>query len=244
VLGVPIARLDFGGILDVVAQAIEGATTSPFLVSYANAHTCNLARSDARFRDALARMNLIYLDGNGPRLAAYLAGEHLPHRMTGADWIDDLCAMCAREGASLYFLGSAPGVAEEARRRLERRHPGLRVLGTHHGFGPPDEGAGVVEEINRLGPDIVIVGMGSPRQEIWMAGTGRHLRTAVVWAAGGVLDYASGRLRRAPRWMLRLGLEWLGRALIEPGRLGPRYLLGTPRFVLSALRHGVRKRLG
>jgi exopolysaccharide biosynthesis WecB/TagA/CpsF family protein len=151
--------------------------------------------------------------------------------------------MCARERLTLYFLGAAPGVAEAARRRLEQAHPGLRVVGTRHGFTGPAEAAAVAEEIARSRPDILILAMGSPRQEIWMAEHGARLGVPVVWAAGGVLDYASGRLRRAPRWMIRLGLEWLGRALIEPRRLGRRYVVGIPRFLLSAVGYAAARRV-
>jgi N-acetylglucosaminyldiphosphoundecaprenol N-acetyl-beta-D-mannosaminyltransferase len=162
--------------------------------------------------------------------------------MTGADWIHDLCALCVEMRSTLYFLGAARGVAEEAARRLGRRHPGLRVIGMSHGFSEGDEADAIAAEIARLSPDVVVVAMGSPRQEIWMAEMAPRTGASVVWAAGGALDYASGRLRRAPRFLIRLGLEWLGRALIEPRRLGPRYLVGIPRFLLAVLRHAAAKR--
>jgi N-acetylglucosaminyldiphosphoundecaprenol N-acetyl-beta-D-mannosaminyltransferase len=244
VLGIPVAKLTLDRLLGKVREVAIAPGALPLRLAYVNAHSCNLFAALPDYRRALLEADIVYADGNGPRLAAWLAGDSLPPRMTGADWINDLCAMCEREEFGLYFLGSAPGVAEEAARRLEQRYPRLRVIGMSHGFAGPAEEAAVTAEITRLRPHIVIAAMGSPRQEIWMAETGSRLGVPVVWAAGGVLDYASGRLRRAPRFMIRLGLEWLGRALIEPYRLGGRYLFGIPRFLLRALYCAAAKRLG
>lgn len=234
VLGIPVARLTLHELLRRIAEAARRPPGAPLRVAYVNAHSVNLFLDDAAYRDAMRAADLVYADGNGPRLAAWLAGDHLPPRMTGADWIHDLCRLAEREDMSLYFLGARPGVAEEAARRLLRRWPRLRIVGMHHGFFEEVEEKDVLREIEALRPSIVLLAMGSPRQEIWMSRRAAGLCTGVVWAAGGVLDYASGRVRRAPWLMRRLGLEWLGRALIEPRRLGGRYLVGIPRFLWRA----------
>ncbi len=237
-----MAKLALPDLLDRVRRAALAPGRRALRIAYVNAHSVNLFLDHPRYREALLAADLIYADGNGPRLAARLSGDRLPPRMTGADWIHDLCRLSVRESLSLYFLGAAPGVAQEAAHRLAERWPGLRVVGLLLGVLDATEMPALVRQIGAARPHIVLLAMGSPRQEIWMAEFGDALGVPVVWAGGGVLDYASGRIRRAPRLMCRIGLEWLGRALIEPRRLGPRYLFGIPLFVWRALRHAARPR--
>jgi N-acetylglucosaminyldiphosphoundecaprenol N-acetyl-beta-D-mannosaminyltransferase len=241
VLGIPVAKLALRDLLERVRQTARAPGPRPLRIAYVNAHSVNLFVTQPRYRQALLAADLIYADGNGPRLAARLAGDRLPPRMTGADWIHDLCRLAVAESLGLYFLGAAPGVAQAAADRLTSRWPGLKIVGLHHGFFGPDELPRLVHEIGAARPHVVLLGMGSPRQEIWMAEFGGSLGAPVVWAGGGVLDYASGRIRRAPRVMCRAGLEWLGRALIEPRRLGPRYLLGIPLFLWRAVGYAARR---
>jgi N-acetylglucosaminyldiphosphoundecaprenol N-acetyl-beta-D-mannosaminyltransferase len=237
--GIPVARLDLAALLESVRLAVRSPRGKPWTLAYVNAHSCNLFLDDPEYRRALPLADVIYVDGNGPRLAGWLAGERLPRRMTGADWIHDLCAVSQREGFRLYFLGSGPGVAAEAAQRLQAAYPELQIVGTQNGyFGPQDE-ADLLREIRSAQPDVLILGMSSPLQEVWMARVAPGLDVPVIWAAGGVLEYASGRVRRAPRWMRRLGLEWLGRWMIEPRRLTRRYLTGIPVFVWRSVQHAV-----
>ncbi len=243
VLGIPVARLDLAGVLARVEQVIRSPDQARLRLAYVNAHSCNLFFQDPEYRRALVQADLIYLDGNGPRLAAWLAGDRLPRRMTGADWINDLCALAEREGFRLYFLGAQPDVADEAAVHLRRIYPRLQILGARHGFFSSEEEAGLLDDLRRARPDILLLAMSSPKQEIWMARSGPELEIPVIWAAGGVVEYASGRLRRAPLWMRRLGLEWLGRWWIEPRRLTRRYLVGIPLFLARAVSHGVARRL-
>lgn len=243
VLGVSIADIGLPEVLDVISNVVENPRPSTYLISYANAHICNLAWSDAGFRETLARMDLVYVDGNGPRLAAWLAGRRLPRRMTGADWIDELCRLCKERSYSLYLVGAADGVARQAAERLATKHSGLRVRGSHPGYFDPTELERLTADIRALRPDILLLGMASPVQERWMVDHARDLGVPVVWGVGGLFEYASGRLRRAPGWMRRLGLEWLGRLLIEPRRLGRRYVFGLPLFLLRALREASNLRL-
>ncbi len=243
VLGVPIARIDLAGLLSRIVESIERPSPAPLLLAYANAHTCNLAARDPAFRRALHQMDIVYLDGNGPRLAAWLSGATLPRRMTGADWIHDLCQLCVERGFGLYFLGAQPGVAAAAAHVLQRAHPGLCVLGTHDGYFSPSAWPGIEQEIQSLAPAILVVGMASPHQETWMLEVAPRLGVRVIWGAGGMFDYASGRLHRAPPWMRAIGLEWLGRMLVEPRRLLPRYLLGIPFFLGRSLAWGAGRRL-
>ncbi|HYF24604.1 MAG TPA: WecB/TagA/CpsF family glycosyltransferase [Baekduia sp.] len=217
----------------ITSWAGGGVPHPPRRVMYVNAHVLNQSTEEPALREALESADLVYCDGYGVRLAAKALDVEIPHRMTGADWIWGLAALCEAEGRSLYLLGSEPGVAADAALRLQRWYPKLRVAGTHHGYfdagSPHDER--VVEDINARRPDIVLVGMGSPKQELWVEHNKDRVEASVLWTVGALFDYVSGRVPRAPAWLADNGLEWIFRLAVEPQRMWRRYLLGNPVFV-------------
>jgi N-acetylglucosaminyldiphosphoundecaprenol N-acetyl-beta-D-mannosaminyltransferase len=231
VLGVRVDDVSLSGLINKVEGFV--ASGGCHRLMYANVHVLNTAYHDPELRRILNRADLVYCDGAGVKLGAYLLGHRLPERMTGADWIHDLCVLCQERGFSLYFLGGEPGIAALAAGRLQARHPGLRVAGTHHGhyehYGPENDE--IIAEIDALHPDILLVGFGTPRQEKWIDRHAGGLGVPVVWAVGALVDFVSGKTPRAPRWMLEHGLEWLYRLLVEPGRLFARYVIGNPLFI-------------
>lgn len=248
VLGLPIAPIRVPQLFEFMSQAIalerkQGDQHPPAVITYANTHSCNLFVDDPRYCRAVLDISLVYLDGNGPRIAAWLAGERLPPRMTAPDWIDEFCQFCETHSYRLFLLGSQDGVAATAADILRSRHPGLTILGHEQGYFDGGKENQIVERINALKPEILIVAMGSPQQECWMVDHRPDLRVPVIWGAGGALSYVSGHTRRPPYWMRRVGLEWAGRLILEPRRLWKRYLIGIPKFAASALRYAVRARL-
>jgi N-acetylglucosaminyldiphosphoundecaprenol N-acetyl-beta-D-mannosaminyltransferase len=231
ILGTRVDGVSLAGLLKRVEEFV--ASGGRHRVLYANVHVLNTACRDPELRRVLNRADLVYCDGAGVKLGAWLLGHRLPERMTGADWIHELCAFCQERGFSLYFLGAEPGVAALAAEKLRAKYPGLIISGTHHGhyehYGPQDDE--VIAEINALRPDILLVGFGTPLQEKWIAHHSARLEAPVVWAVGALVDFVSGKTPRAPRWMLNHGLEWLYRLLTEPRRLFGRYVIGNPLFI-------------
>jgi N-acetylglucosaminyldiphosphoundecaprenol N-acetyl-beta-D-mannosaminyltransferase len=210
-----------------------GDGRGPRRVMYVNAHVLNQSLEQPALRAALNKADLVYCDGYGVRLAAKALEVQIPHRMTGADWIWDLAGLCEAAGLSIYLLGSEPGYAAEAADRLSERHPGLRVAGTHHGYfevGSAHDDR-VLEDINARRPDILLVGMGTPKQELWVQRNAARLDAGVLWTVGALFDYVSRHTPRAPSWLADNGLEWIFRLAIEPQRMWRRYLLGNPVFV-------------
>jgi N-acetylglucosaminyldiphosphoundecaprenol N-acetyl-beta-D-mannosaminyltransferase len=211
-------------------------------VMYVNAHVVNQSQATPGLAEALRRADLVYCDGYGVRLAARALHLEVPHRMTGADWIWSLAALCQRSEASIYLLGSEPPIARQAAARLARWYPGLEIVGAHHGFFDLDSphNERVIEDIVEAHPRIVLVGMGTPKQELWVDRYADRLGDAVVWTVGALFDYVSGHTPRAPRWLADNGLEWIFRLAIEPHRMWRRYLIGNPVFlsrVLAESRH-------
>ena len=214
-------------------------------VMYVNAHVLNQSLAQTSLREALHDADLVYCDGYGVRLAAKALEVQIPHRMTGADWIWDLAALCEPLGLSIYLLGSEPGRAHEAAARLLQLHPDLRIAGAHHGYF--DLGSAhaerVLEDVNARRPDILLVGMGTPKQEMWVRENADRVDAGVLWTVGALFDYVSGHTPRAPGWLADNGLEWIFRLAIEPQRMWRRYLLGNPVFVSRVAAQARARRL-
>ena len=243
ILGVGLDALTRRELLEQVLSIVRSAGRAQIM--YANAHVLNTAYGDPELRHVLNQADLVYCDGAGARWAARLLGQQLPERMTGADWIYDLCRLCQDQGIRLYILAGEPGVAAQAADRLQLLYPRLQIAGTHQGYfehtGP--ENAAIIAQINAAHPDILLVGLGTPHQEKWIARSWEQLDLPVVWAVGAVVDYVVGKQPRAPGWMLEHDLEWLGRLASDPQRLWKRYLLGNPLFLYRVVRQRVSRRV-
>jgi N-acetylglucosaminyldiphosphoundecaprenol N-acetyl-beta-D-mannosaminyltransferase len=237
VLGVGVDRLDRDGLFDAVAALI--AARGRATVAYVNVHVLNVAAHDPELRAFLAAADVCYCDGDGVRLGARILGEALPERMTGADWIWDLAARA--EGRwRIFWVGGEPGVTAEAARRLQERFPRLEIA-TEHGFHADD--SVVLERIAAFAPDLVLVGMGTPLQERWVARNRAAIAAPVVWVLGATADFVSGKVSRGPAW-LHDRQEWLARLFVDPRRLWRRYLVGNAVFLARVARQRVTSRSG
>jgi N-acetylglucosaminyldiphosphoundecaprenol N-acetyl-beta-D-mannosaminyltransferase len=201
------------------------------------------ARSDPAVWGLLNGGDLVVPDGHGILWAGERLGTPFPERVTGIDLIQALAVQAQAGGWQLYLLGGAPGVAEAAATSLQRQHPGLRVAGTGHGYFTGVELPAVIDRIRAAHPDLLLVGLGFPKQEYFIRDHCRELGLPVAVGVGGSFDVISGKLRRSPGWIQRLRLEWLYRAFQEPARW--RRLLALPRFMrLVVTEAGNRKSPG
>jgi N-acetylglucosaminyldiphosphoundecaprenol N-acetyl-beta-D-mannosaminyltransferase len=229
VLGVEVDALDRAGLLDAVAARVDAGGWSP--VAYVNLHVLDVAGRDPELTAFLRDAALVVCDGEGVRAAARVLGRSLPARHTGADWAWDLAVRARDRGWRLAWIGGAPGVADAACAALRAHAPGL-VTHAEHGFHGDD--ADVVSRVRAFRAQVVLVGMGTPLQERWIARHGPSLGAPVVWAVGAAADFVSGRTPRGPAW-LHTRQEWLARLLHDPRRLWRRYLLGHARVGLRVL---------
>jgi N-acetylglucosaminyldiphosphoundecaprenol N-acetyl-beta-D-mannosaminyltransferase len=224
VWGVPFAQVTTSQTLTIIDQLI--ATGRPHFIITANLHYAMLAATDARLRANNQRAALILADGMPIVWASRWRAQALPERVTGSDLFPMLCARAAERGYGIYLLGAAPGVAEEAARRLRAKHANLRIVGVQ---SPPfremtlAEQEALAQDIRQAKPDLLFVAFGQPKGEYWVAEWYQKLGVPVVMQVGASIDFAAGRVTRAPRWMQRIGLEWTYRFLQEPFRLGGRY---------------------
>ena len=202
--------------------------------AFVNAHCLNLAYGDAGYRAALAKFDAVWPDGTGVRWAGRILGFPVPENVNGTDLFPLLADRLAAEGRSVYFYGARPGVAAQAAANAQKSHPGLVVAGVTDGYVPEEE---AVKAIAAAKPDVLLVALGVPMQELWIQRNREQLDARAVLAVGGLLDFLSGRHARAPMWMRRLGIEWLHRLWLEPVGKFRRYVIGNPLF-LWRLRRG------
>lgn len=239
VLGVPLADCGRGLALAWIRSWLHGRRARA--VYTVNPEFVMAARSDPGFLAALANADLNLVDGAGLLAAARLCGRRGPQRLPGVDLIPELCRICAAGGHPLYLLGGRSGAAAQAAAILVRDHPGLNIAGTSE----PDDPAGQAESICRAvrasGAHLLLVAFGTPRQEMWIGAHMERTGARVVVGVGGSFDLISGRVRRAPRLLRRLGLEWLFRLAREPWRWRRQRVL--PRFALLAIGQALRQRL-
>lgn len=212
------------------------------LVVYLNIHGVNLGLRHPWFEDLINQAQLVFCDGDGVRWGARLLALPVPTKITYDRWIWRLAEFCGNQNYQLFFLGGRPGAAAQAAERLKAKYPGLKIAGVCDGYFDKSgaENERVISEINRLKPDILIVGFGMPMQEKWLSENWQRVDAHVFLTGGAVFDYASGRAKRAPQWMIKCHLEWFFRFLQEPTRLFLRYALGIPYFFLRVLMERVK----
>ena len=231
ILDVPVYPVTFEGFLDAVAQFIRQGT--PHQICTANPEFVMTAQRRPDFLRVLQEADLVLPDGVGLLWAAKRMGHPLPERVTGSDGIYLLAERAAREGWRMFLLGAMPGVAEKTASILAQRYPGLHVVGTYPGSPRDEDYPEIARRIKAAQPDILLVAYGAPKQDLWIAQHKEDLGVPVSMGVGGAFDFVAGVQKRAPRWLIRLNLEWLWRLVTQPWRW--KRQLDLPRFVWSVL---------
>ncbi|HZU70199.1 MAG TPA: WecB/TagA/CpsF family glycosyltransferase [Ktedonobacteraceae bacterium] len=244
VLGVRVDRLSQQQALDVIERLIALRRASNNTLSCRQVITVNTefvmaAQRNKLFRKAINSAALVIADGIGVVWATHYIGCPTPERITGTDTLVALARGCAKAGYRLYLLGAAPGVAELAAARLQELAPVLEIAGTYAGSPAVSEEDAIIERIRAARADVLCVAYGAPAQDLWIYRNLERLPVAVAMGVGGAFDFLSGRQRRAPLIMQRMGLEWLYRLYREPWRW--QRMLAIPRFIALILLKGRRK---
>jgi N-acetylglucosaminyldiphosphoundecaprenol N-acetyl-beta-D-mannosaminyltransferase len=216
-----------------VVTAIDVFVTgnAPHYMAVVNAAKIVAASRDERLRRVLEQADLVTADGMSVVWASYALGHPLKQRVTGIDLFERLVEHAARVGLSVYFLGAREEAVRGVVARFTTRHPNLRLAGYRNGYFHPSESSAIAETIKQSRADLLFVAMGSPAQEYWIASNLARTGVRFALGVGGSFDHLSGLARRAPRWMQRIGFEWVHRLMREPRRLWRRYLIGNTAFV-------------
>ncbi|MBP8976678.1 MAG: WecB/TagA/CpsF family glycosyltransferase [Bacteroidetes bacterium] len=208
-------------------------------ITYVNVHAINLANSIPWFKEFLNKSLITYCDGKGVSYAIKFLYDKSQDQIALSDWIYDICGGLERLGKRVFLLGSTPKVVSTAASKLQSLFPQLQIAGSYHGYFSSIEENSIVELINLSRADVLIVGMGMPKQEEWIRQHYNELQVKLILNGGSVFDFVAGTKMRCPRWMGNIGLEWLFRLLQEPHRLWKRYLIGNPLFLWKVFAHRI-----
>ena len=215
----------------------------PQQVSFVNPACVNIAARHRSYRRVLARAALVLPDGIGIKIGTALLGTPLKQNVNGTDLFPRLCELLQARSAGVYLLGGAPGVAERVAVEITQRWPGVRIAGLRDGFFSVAEEGAVAAAVRESRTDLLLVARGVPAQDLFIDRYLPQLGVSVAMGVGGLFDFVSGRIRRAPMWMRESGLEWIYRLLQEPGRMWRRYLVGNLSFLarVALQRAGLRR---
>ena len=229
ILGVPFDNITKS---EAVEHAFKLQTEhKAYYVVTPNPEIVMLAKDNADMLSAVKDAELVIADGIGVIYGAKILGTPLKDRIPGIDFTGALMAKMNEEGRSLFLFGAKPGVAEKAAENLAAKFPGIKIVGTNDGYFKDDEP--IIEKINAAKPDLMLVCLGAPKQELWMQKNAPRLDVGIMVGAGGSLDVFAGVVERAPEVWQRLGLEWLHRLLKEPRRIGR--MMKLPKFIFAVI---------
>ena len=227
ILGLPVHNVDMASTLSAIRRF--AGTGAPHHIVTADASMLVMAQEDAELRGIIANADLVTPDSIGVLWAAGRKKTPLSERVSGVEIAERLCAQSAEQGYRIYFLGAGPGVAAAAAEKMRAKYPGVAIVGVRDGYFSAAETSEVVAEIRATGANILLVAMGIPKQEKWIQAHRAALGCSVLIGVGGTLDVLSGQVKRAPRIMQALRLEWLWRVLSNPSKV--RKVMLLPRFV-------------
>lgn len=233
---IPISVMNTRQTLDFLWS--QSALNRQLLIFFMNANNYNISQKDSVYNSYLHEADLVLNDGIGIELGAKLFGVRLKEDMNGSDFSPVFLQEVRDRGLKVFLLGASPNVAATAADVLSRQIPGLIFSGTQNGyFKDSDE---VIREINQSGTDVLLVGMGVPLQEKWITEQSHKIEARIIIAIGAYLDFAAGNVKRAPKWIRNLRMEWLFRLVMEPRRLWKRYLIGNIMFFIYILKNRLR----
>jgi N-acetylglucosaminyldiphosphoundecaprenol N-acetyl-beta-D-mannosaminyltransferase len=238
ILGVKFHNLTIKEAISVVERFV--ALRKPHIICNPNVHNIMITMKDSEFRRILNECDLSLADGMGVVYASRFLGTPLKERISGRLLLPFLCELSVRNGYKLYFLGAEPGVAKKAAQVLQSEYLGLKIVGTYSPsfdfFIDQCENEKILQDIRCAQPDILFVAFGNPKQEKWIARNLHNLNVPVCIPVGSTFDVIAGRAKQPPKWMSKLGLEWIFRIVQEPKRLGKRYLIENPLFLFYLIK--------
>jgi N-acetylglucosaminyldiphosphoundecaprenol N-acetyl-beta-D-mannosaminyltransferase len=227
--GVDIVNTSMTEAIDWIEQRVQQKQKS--LLAFVNPDCLNIAYTQTNYLNILQTADRVLPDGIGINIGCRMLNQSLLANVNGTDLFPRLCERAAQSGFSLFLLGGLAGVADLAAQTMQQRYPELLIAGVQDGYFTTEQESRIIETINDSGASILLVGFGVPKQELWLAKHREQLHTIVYFGVGGLFDYYSGRIPRAPVWMREIGLEWSWRLIQEPGRMWKRYVIGNPLFL-------------
>ena len=228
ILGVPVDSITMNEAVGKIGSFMEEGGLHTIFTP--NAEIMMEAQRNPELKEILSNADMLTADGAGVVLASKLLNRRVPEKVSGFDLVQEIFKTYGSRGLKVFLFGAKPGVAEEAAKNIEAANPGLIVAGSRNGYFTPDEESDIVSEINSSNADILLVALGAPKQEKWIARNRSALKVKVCIGCGGTIDILSGRVQLSPDFFRRNGLEWLHRLYREPKRY--KRMMDLPRFMI------------
>ncbi|MBQ2897333.1 MAG: WecB/TagA/CpsF family glycosyltransferase [Clostridia bacterium] len=226
-------------VADTVEKAIQALDSKkPFFIVTPNPEIVNIAIQNHEYRDVLNSADIVTPDGIGIVYASKIIGGEIKKRAAGFDIVKGILEKLNEKSGSVYLFGGKPSVAEIAAQKISEEFPAIKIAGFHHGYF--DDDAKIINDIKSKKPDLLLVCLGAPKQEMWIYNNKDILNAGIMIGAGGSIDVLSGMTKRAPEIFIKLNLEWFYRLLNEPKRIGR--MAKIPVFLLKVLfKRGLKK---
>ncbi|PKM95106.1 MAG: glycosyltransferase [Firmicutes bacterium HGW-Firmicutes-1] len=205
------------------------------MIFTANPEIVMEATKNSDFLHIINKGDLIVADGIGVVIGSKIIKNPLPERVAGYDLVQNIFKAIKSTEKTVYFFGAAPGIANKAAKRMMHQHNGLKIVGTHDGYFDKEEEQKILLQINELKPDLLLIGLGAPKQEKWLFDHIEALNVKVCIGVGGSFDVMSGEIKRAPKLFIKLGLEWFYRLITQPTRL--KRMMKLPIFLVDVFIH-------
>lgn len=241
-LGIDIDNINMKETINKIELLIE--KKKPSLVVTPNVHHINILQKDNEFRKIYKHASLVIPDSTPLLWVSKILRKPLKERVTGSDLLPLFCKTVTEKKYKLFFLGAAPGIAKKAAETLIQQNPGLEIIGTYSPYldfeNDEKENRKIVDMIKKCNPDVLFVCLGSPKQEKWSWKHKDEINIPVIICVGAAFDFVGGKVKRAPKWMQKLCLEWFFRLCQEPRRLWKRYLIGNVIFAWLVLKEFIK----
>lgn len=240
IFGVKIFNIDFQEAINIANRFLKEDRNHSIITP--NTEIVMAAKDDEELRDIINGADLVIPDGIGLIYGSKMRSLPLKERVTGYDVSMELLKILNESGGSLYMLGGKPGVTDKAEEKIKKDYENIKIAGHHHGYfkgihrgmkGDPEE-LEIIEEINSLKPDIIFLGLGFPKQEMFINEYKDKLNSKIIIGNGGVMDILAGNMKRAPEIFIKLHLEWFYRLLKEPSRI--KRQVAIPKFIFEILK--------
>ena len=233
ILGVPIDRVTKDEAGNITEQLIKESNKSCKMIFAPNVEFIMTAQKDKEFFNLLKSSSLSTPDSIGVIIGAKLQHKSFKERIPGQSYFRKIIELSNEKGYSIYLLGGNPGIPEKAKENLKKVFPNVNIVGLHHGYFDEDEEKKIIEEINALKPNVLFVALGAPKQEKWIYNNRHKLQVDVAAGQGGTYDYEAGKIKRAPVFIQKIGMEWFWRLIREPSRIKRQLVL--PIYLIKVL---------
>lgn len=231
ILDIPISKLTLSQVLETATDYLKQPACH--MIFTPNSEMLMVAQKDPELKMVLQQGDVVVPDGIGVVIASRLLGHGLPERVTGFDIMQSFLDMGNQHNYSVYFLGGKPGITDIMVEKIQKRYPHLKICGHYHGYFDAKEENAILEEINQLKPDFLFVALGMGKQEKWIYANREKVNSHIAIGVGGSFDVLAGKVKRAPAFFQKAGLEWFYRLVQEPWRY--KRMMALPYFILKVL---------